>query len=101
MTPASVTNRTDASRGRVSGELIDLLIEAVVLAGGPRARSAVACDLLNELANAVDWLHGTAPANNVSAAEAASLRQLIAAAQDHQLRMRKLSNDAVGYGGRR
>ena len=101
MTAASVRKRINGSRGTVSGEFVDLLIEAVVLARGPLARSAVICDLLDELCNAVDWLHETAPPSNVSAAEAASLRQLVVAAQDHQLRMRKLSNDAFGYGGRR
>jgi hypothetical protein len=101
VTAASAKISVNGSHGRVSGELIDLLIEAVVLAGGPRARSAVVCDLLDELCNAVDWLHGTAPPDNLSAAEAASLRQLLVAAQDHQLRMRKLGSQALAYGGRR
>jgi hypothetical protein len=102
MTATSVSNSISSSRGLLSGELIDSLIEAVVLPADALARSAVICDLLNELCDAVDWLHGSATLPDDSMdEERASLRQLVVAAQDHQLRMRALRIGAPGYGGRR
>jgi hypothetical protein len=102
MTAVSVSNSISGSRGLLSGELIDLLIEAVVLPADALARCEVICDLLNELCDAVDWLHESAPLPDDSfAEETASLRQLVVAAQDHQLRMRALCMDALGHGGER
>jgi hypothetical protein len=82
------------------GELIDSLIEAVVLPTNALDRSAVICDVLNELCNAVAWLHGSAtlPPNDSVCQELAGLRQLQVAAKDHQLRMRALGADALGRG---
>ena len=102
MTAASVGSSISGSPGRLTGELIDSLIEAVVIPTDPLARSAVICELLNEVRDAVDWLHGaeTLPDDPV-AAENLSLRQLVGAAQDHQRRMRALCVDALGNGGGR
>jgi hypothetical protein len=102
MTAASVTSSISGSRGLLAGELVDSLIEAVVLPADPLARSAVVCDLINELCDAVDWLHATEPQSNGSRAEeTASLRQLVVAAHDHQLRMRTLCNGASRNGSER
>jgi hypothetical protein len=98
MTATSVAD----SRGLLAGELVDLLIEAVVLPSGPVARAEVICELLNELCDAVHWLHGAVSVPDESlAAESASLRHLVVAAQDHELRMRALGIDALEDGGER
>jgi hypothetical protein len=80
------------------GELIDSLIEAVVVPTDASTRSAVVCELLKELCNAVEWLDDGAisPPDDASSKELASLRQLLTAAQDHQLRMRALVPDPDG-----
>jgi hypothetical protein len=101
MTAASVTSSISGSRGLLAGELVDSLIEAVVLPPDPLARSAVVCDLINELCDAVDWLHATEPQSNGSPEETASLRELVIAAHDHQLRMRTLCNGASRNGSER
>ena len=90
MTAVSVAK--SVSDSTLPGELIDSLIEAVVLPTDAFARSAVVCDLLNELCDAVEWLNGSAtpPPDDSTSEESASLRQLMVAAQDHQLRMRAL-----------
>jgi hypothetical protein len=44
MTAASISDAITGSRGRLSGELIDSLIEAVVLPSDALTRSAVICD---------------------------------------------------------
>jgi hypothetical protein len=101
VTAASVSN--SVSDSSLPGELIDSLIEAVVLSTDASARSAVVCDLLKELCNAVEWLHGSEtllPADPTSE-ESASLRQLVVAAHDHQLRMRALDAHALGNGSQR
>lgn len=101
MTAASVFN--SVSDSSLPGELIDSLIEAVVLSTDASARSAVVCDLLNELCNAVEWLHGSATLlpDDPTTEESASLRQLVDAAHDHQLRMRSLDAHALGNGSYR
>ena len=101
MTAVSVAK--SVSDSTLPGELIDSLIEAVVLPTDAFARSAVICDLLNELCDAVDWLHGSAtlPPDDSTAEESASLRQLMVAAQDHQLRMRAFGAHALGNGSQR
>jgi hypothetical protein len=102
MTAASVRNDISGSRGLLAGELVDSLIEAVVLANDPLTRSAVVCELLNELCDAVDWLHGTATLPDASITEeTVSLRQLVVAAQDHQKRMGALCSGALGHSGDR
>jgi hypothetical protein len=85
----------------LSGELIDSLIEAVVLPADALARSAVACDLLNELCDAVEWLHDSATQSpdHATLAELASLRSLLLAAHDHQLRMAALGADTSRHRG--
>ena len=101
MTAVSVAK--SVSDSILPGELIDSLIEAVVLPADAFARSAVVCELLNELCDAVEWLNGSAtlPPDDSSSEESASLRQLVVAAQDHQLRMRALVPDALGNGRQR
>jgi hypothetical protein len=102
MTASSVSSTISGSHGLLTGDLIDLLIEAVVLPTDPVARSAVICELLNEVCDAVDWLHGAAAVLDDSVAqETASLRQLVVAAQDHRQRMRALGTNGVGHGGGR
>ena len=102
MSAASAGNGTSGSRGLLAGELIDSLIEAVVLPADPLARSAVVCDLIKELCDAVVWLHAAAPQPEDSLVEeTASLRQLVVAAHDHQLRMRTLCNGASRHGSAR
>lgn len=101
MTEISTVNGSATANALIPGELADLLDESVVLTQGPLDRAAVICDLLGELCAAVEWLHGPEPApNDAAGREVASLRQLIAASQDHQRRMTTL---AVGpaLGGRR
>lgn len=76
------------SQPTVTGELIDALIEAVVVPPDPRSRSAVICDLVQEISAAVQWQY---PAEMVLDAvaqdELVSIRQLAIAAQDHRGRM--------------
>lgn len=97
MTATSLSNSVSDSRLTLPGKLIDLLIEAVVLPTDALGRSALLCDLLNELCEAVDWIHSSATLPDDSTSEeSASLRQLAAAAQDHQLRMTALGADASG-----
>jgi hypothetical protein len=100
MTAASVSDTISGSHALLAGELVDSLIEAVVLPADPVARSAVICEVLNELCDAVDWLHGAATVSDDSVAEeTAGLRQLVAAAHDHQQRMRALGTNGFGHGG--
>jgi hypothetical protein len=102
MTAASATNTVSRSHGLLAGELVDSLIEAVVLPPDPLARSGVICELLNELYDAVDWLHGAETAlTDPVAPETASLRQLVTAARDHQRRMRAFGAANYGFGGER
>ena len=102
MTAVSITNGVSHSRGLLAGELVDSLIEAVVLPTDPVARSAVICDLISELCDAVDWMHaGATLPDECVEEETASLRQLLVAAHDHQHRMRALCMDALRHGGER
>ena len=98
MTATALSSSVSASL--LPGELIDSLIEAVVLPTDALTRSAVVCELLNELCDAVEWLHCSATPTQADAAsqELASLRQMLTAAQDHQLRMRALDPDPHGHG---
>ena len=102
MTAASVRNATSGSQGLLPGRLIDSLIEAVVLPADALARSEVVCELLNELCDAVDWLHGAETVQDDSVAqETASLRQVVVAGQDHRRRMRAVGTNGFGHGGAR
>lgn len=94
---------SSVSTSLLRGELIDSLIEAVVLPTDALARSAVVCELLNELCNAVEWLHesATLPRDDAPSQELAGLRQLLTAAQGHQLRMRALRAETRGNGSAR
>lgn len=83
------------------GELADLLTESVVRPHDPLDRAAVICNLLGEVCAAVEWLHGPElTLDDAAGREVASLRQLIAAGQDHQRRMTTLAVGAA-LGGRR
>ena len=96
MTATALSSSVSASL--LPGELIDSLLEAVVVPTDALTRSAVVCELLNELCNAVEWLHDGAISQpeDAGSKELASLRQLLTAAQDHQLRMRALGPDPDG-----
>jgi hypothetical protein len=98
MTATALASSVSASL--LPGKLIDSLIEAVVLPTDALARSAVVCELLNEVCDAVEWLHesATPPEDDAASHEVASLRQLLTAAQDHQLRMRALGPHPHGHG---
>lgn len=87
MTSISPINGSSRPSTPASGELIDSLIESVVFPHGPLVRAAAICDLLGNVSDAVEWLHDTETALDAPSAEATSLRQLMAAAQDHQRRM--------------
>jgi hypothetical protein len=79
------------------GELIDALIEAVVIPPDPRSRSLVIGDLVNEICAAVEWSCSRDTTLDVAQDdELISVRQLAAATQDHQLRMRALGTDRTG-----
>jgi hypothetical protein len=81
----------------VPAEVLDALVEAVVFAPDPRARSAVIRSLVHEMCGAVRWLHsGDSTFNDAADVELASLSQLAAAAHDHHRRMSLLSAGAVG-----
>lgn len=89
MTAVSTPNRFADSDSLLSGELIDSLIEAVVLPPDALARAARVCNVVDELCAAVEWLHGSETTlSDAAGIELFSIRQLVVAAHDHQLRMR-------------
>ena len=97
MTAVSTINGSASANTLVPGELIDLLIESVVLPYDPFARAASICNLLHEVCAAVEWLHDTETMlDDAPGVEVASLRQLVAAAQDHRRRMKILRADGTG-----
>ena len=101
MAAVSTFNGSASASTLVPGELIDSLIESVVLPYDPFARAASICNLISELCAAVEWLYATETTlDDVPGVEVASLRQLVAAAQDHQRRMRILGADGT-VGGER
>lgn len=87
------------SHHSVTGELIDALLEAVVVPPDPQARSAVICDLVQEISTAVEWQY---PAETVldDAAhdELVSIRQVAVAARDHHGRMTAAAAGAARTG---
>jgi hypothetical protein len=85
----SVVPLTD-SDGVVSGELVDLLLEAVVLPPDAKVRAAVVTRVAQEMCAAVVWLHGTSGTGEDAAVdrELTSLGRVVVAAQEHQQRMR-------------
>jgi hypothetical protein len=102
MTALSTINGSASAGALVPGELIDSLIESVVLPHNSLARSAAICDLLREMYAAVEWLHGTEKTpDDAVCQEVASLRQLVAAGQDHQTRMETFGADGAANGSQR
>jgi hypothetical protein len=100
--PEIPTINGSASAGAlVPDELIDSLIESVVLPHNPLARAVLICNLLREMCAAVVWLHGTEMTRDDAAHEVASLRQSVAAAQDHQRQMETFGADGAANGGHR
>ena len=100
MTAFSTIRGSSSVSALVPGELIDSLIESVVLPHNPLARAIVICDLLREMCAAVEWLQGTETTpDDAVGRELASLRQLVAAAQDHQRRMETFGADGAANGG--
>ena len=102
MTAISTSSRFAVSDSLLPGELIDSLIEAVVLAPDALARAVRVCNLVDELCAAVEWLHGNETTlSDAAGIELCCLRQLVVAAQDHQLRMRtSFGADGSANGGR-
>ena len=99
MTAVSTINDFAIASTLVPGELIDSLIESVVLPHNPLVRSVAICNLLGEVCTAVEWLYGTETTDDAAGQEVASLRQLVAAAQDHQRRMETFGADGAANGG--
>ena len=72
----------------ISGVLQDALVEALVLPPDPCARSAVICTVIQEMGSIVDCLRGAETAQGrATEQELTSIRQVAAAAYDHQVRM--------------
>ena len=102
MTAVSTINGSSSVSALVPGELIDSLIESVVLPHKTLARAVVIGNILGELYAAVEWLQGTETTpDDAVGRELASLRQLVAAAQDHQRRMETFGADWAANGGQR
>jgi len=76
------------SQNQLAGELLDSLVEAVMHRPDARVRSDVISSLVQEMCAAVEWLHGSDALNDAADQELVSLRRVVAAAQDHQERMR-------------
>lgn len=77
-----------SSGTRISGELQDALVEALVVPPDPPARSVVICTLIQEMRSIVECLAGSETAGGrATEQELTSLRELAAAAHDHRLRM--------------
>jgi hypothetical protein len=101
MTETSTVNGSATAGALIPGELVDLLIESVVRPHDPLDRAAVICNLLGELCAAVEWLHDPElTLDDADGREVASLRQLIAAGQDHRRRMTTLAVEAALEGRR-
>ena len=99
MTRLSTINGSASVGALISGELVDLLIESVVLPRNPVDRAAVISNILGELYAAIEWLHGTELTLSDSAsAELASVRQLVAAGQEHQQRMKTSAASGAAVG---
>jgi hypothetical protein len=102
MTAISTVNGAANTAALISGELTDLLAESVGLQHDPVVRDVVIGNLLDELYAAVEWPHGPEQAlDDAAGQELASPRQLIAAGQDHQRRMKSLAAIGAAVGGRR
>ena len=96
MTAGPTFNGSASASTLVPGELIDSLIESVVLPYDPFARAASIRNLLHEVSAAVEWLHNTETMlDDAPGVEVASLRQLVAAAQDRR-RMKIRGADGTG-----
>ena len=77
-------------------DLIDALMEAVVLPLDAPARSVAIRSLMEEITTALEWLAGhDTPGDDATPAELVSLRELTAAAQDHERRMMALAGPAA------
>lgn len=96
--PGSVADARDTVRELpdpgpdLPGELIDALIDVVVRPVEPGARSGVICSMVQEMCDAVEWLHHddnrmSSAADEQGQRELVSIRQLAAAAEAHRSRM--------------
>ena len=72
------------SYGLLPSELIDGIAEAVASRPDLGSRSDVVCSLVQEIYETVKWVH----AADLQQDEVASLAQVMAAAQEHSLRMK-------------
>ena len=88
------------SDGFVTGELVDLLLEAVVRPPDASVRAAVVSQVVQELCMAVAWLHGTSAIGEDAAVdeELMSLHRVAVAAREHQQRMRTCGTRDAGMG---
>jgi len=75
----------------LTSDLIDGIAEAVASPPDPHARSAAICSLVREVYETMEWLHGS----DTSHVELASLRQVVAEAEQHQARMSALRDSAT------
>ena len=101
MTAVTTSISVPDSDSLLSGELIDLLIEAVVLPPDALVRAERVCNLVDELCAALEWMHGSETTlSDTAGIELSSLRQLVTAAQDHQRRIRtSVRPDGAAKGG--
>ena len=96
MSAQTTVSWTDTGHPTLAGELLDALIEAVVFAPDPRARSAVVCSLLQEIGTTVEWRQEDDVDDPWDQAELSSIRLLVKAAHDHHLRMSGVQSDCIG-----
>jgi hypothetical protein len=77
---------TDPSAAVLGGEVIDALAEAVLSPPDPLARAVAIGNVVRELYDTLQWLHGADGGNE----EVRSLLRVVEEAQQHQLRMNAL-----------
>ena len=100
MTETSTINGSATASASIP-ELVDLLTASLLRPPDFLDRAAAIVNLLGELCAAVEWLHGPElTVDDAAGREVASLRQLVAAGQDHQRRM-TIEAVAAAVGGRR
>ena len=77
---------SDGTFGRLTGDLIDGIAEAVASPPDPSARADAISSLVREVYETMEWLHGAGVQNE----ELTSLSRLVTEAQAHQQRMSSL-----------
>lgn len=87
--PPAQRNSLCAADSKLSAELVHG-VEAVLTPTSPQVRSVAVTSVVEEIYRTVEWLHG----GDAGQAELVSLRQLLAAARDHEVRMATLDAQA-------